>query len=263
MPIQLSLAHIDIKQDASLDDLKAPSFAPILNAVRELIDGSMRELYIYGDTGAGKTHLLSAIYAEFLKKHGMAIFLSLGEFLGDDVSALVGLEAFKLIIIDDVHLAVSHREWQEALFHLINRARNHNTKLIFSSAASINELGFEVTDLTTRLSQGLGLELPNGSLYEDRKATLKSLLKQKGWQIPEVIFEHLLNDGPHHVGDMLKVLEAITPLFNYRYRGKLPQKIIEEIKLAINEQSLMVELADIHLDDDTATTDTQNHLTLF
>lgn len=61
MPIQLSLAHIDIKQDASLDDLKAPSFAPILNAVRELIDGSMRELYIYGDIGTGKTHLLLSL----------------------------------------------------------------------------------------------------------------------------------------------------------------------------------------------------------
>lgn len=250
--MQLSLAHIDTKQDASLGDFRAPSFVPILTAINELIYGDMRELFIYGDTGTGKSHLLSATYSEFVKKQAMAIYLPMGELLQDDVGALVGLEAFALIILDDVDLIAGHLDWQDALFHLINRARNHKCKLLFSSTLSPNEMNLDLIDLSTRLSQALGLELPNGELYEDRVATLKSLLRQKGWQIPDAIFEHLLSDGPHHAGDMLKVLEAITPLFNYRFRGRLPQKLIEEIKAAIKKQSLMVELADIDLGDDFA-----------
>lgn len=258
---QLSLAHIDIKNETNLKDFTAPSFTPILAAVHDLIYGSTRELFLYGSTGTGKTHLLSAIYSQFLKVHGGAIFLSLGEIIHDDVDILLGIEAFRLIIVDDIHLSAGHKPWQEALFHLINRARNQERKLIFSSTLTPSQLNLDLSDLSTRLSQMLALGLPSGNLPEDRIATLKSILRQKGWQIPDVIFAYLIEEGPYHAKDMLTVLEGITPLFNYRYRGRLPQKLIEEIKIAIKKHSLLVELSDIDLGDDI---DLYNHnLSLF
>lgn len=246
-PIQLSLAHMDIKTDAHLNDFHAPSFAPILSAIQELIAGNLQELYLFGNTGSGKTHLLSATHKAYLTSKQTAIFISLKDMLDTDSQALMGLETFNLIIIDDIHLIAYRRDWQEALFHLINKARRQNRQLIYTATTPPNELEFEILDLITRLSQTLTLALPDGSNPDDRRALLYAILHQKGWQLPETILEYLVEEGPHHVGDMLKVLHAIIPYVHYRGR-KMPQKLLEEIKNAIKQQSLLVELADLDLD---------------
>lgn len=242
---QLDLIHLEVRQDARLEDFQAPSFYPILAALQKLIDGNVHELFVYGDTGVGKTHFLSAAHSHYSKTNS-AIFVSLGDFLAD-AGALTGLETFSLIVIDDVHLVGQSYEWQEALFHLINRANAQKSKLLFASRTAPSALGFSFVDLWTRLNRSLSLALPDGTLFEDKQAILKSILRHKGWQIPDEIFAYLLEQGPCLAGDMLKVLDAITPLFNYRYRGKLPQKLLEEIKSAIHDQSLMVELSDLGL----------------
>lgn len=244
---QLELIHLEVRQDARLDDFRAPSFYPILAALQKLIDGDVHELFLYGDTSVGKTHFLSAAHSHYSKKNS-AIFVSLGDLLADaDVGALTGLEAFSLIVIDDVHLVGQSYEWQEALFHLINRANAQKSKLLFASRTAPSALGFSFVDLWTRLNRFLSFELPDGSLFEDRQANLKSILRHKGWQIPDEIFAYLLEQGPYRAGDMLTVLNGITPLFNYRYRAKLPQKLLDDIKNAIHTQSLMVELSDLGL----------------
>lgn len=242
---QLDLLNLEVRQDAKLDDFRAPSFYPILAALQQLIDGKVNELFLYGDKGVGKTHFLSAAHSHY-SKNNTAIFVSLGDFLAD-VGALAGLEAFSLIVIDDVHLVGQSHRSQEALFHLINRANAHKSKLLFASRTAPSELGLSFVDLWTRLNRSLSFALPDGTLFEDRQATLKSILRHKGWQIPDEVFAYLLEEGPYQAGDMLKVLNAITPLFNYRYRGRLPQKLLEEIKNAIHTQSLMVELSDLGL----------------
>lgn len=247
-PVQLSLAHIDMKADASLQDFNAPSFAAIVSAAHEFVQGKVRELYFFGNTGSGKTHLLSAIQKAYLSTHDMAIFLSLQEIIGTDVQALTGLEMFNLIIIDDIHLAANHPDWQIALFHLINRARSQKRQLIYSASGIPSELGLSLPDLVTRLSQVLSFGIAGGGSLADRRALLNAILKQKGWQLPESIHEHFVHEGPQYAGDMVAVLTAIAPYFSHRNRGKLPQKLIDEIKNAIKEQSLLVELADIELD---------------
>lgn len=247
MATQLSLNHIDIKQDASLNDFQSSGFVPILSAVNELIVGRVRELYFFGDSGSGKSHLLSAIHRRYIKTGNTAIFISMTEFLKSDTQALFGLEMLNLVMIDDIHLAYGLSNWQEALFHLINRGRQVGTQFIFTAKMAQGELGFSLPDLTTRLSQILSFELPNGMNIEDRRALLASLLRQKGWQLPDSITECLITEGPHHIGDMLQVLTAIIPHFNHR-RGKLSTKQLEAIKQIIKQQSLLIELTDIEPD---------------
>lgn len=253
--VQLSLAHIDIKADASLQDFDAPSFAPIVAAAQELTEGKIRELYLFGNAGTGKSHLLSAIHRHALNTQKRAIFLSLKDIIDTDVQALAGLEMFHLIVIDDIDVAQGRRQWQEALFHLINRAREQKRQLVYSAKVAPSELGFELMDLVTRLSQALSFGLPDGSLSEDRRALLNAILRQKGWQLPDTIKDFMVSEGPHHAGDMTQVLSAIAPYFHYKSR-RLPQKLIEEIKNHIREESLLAELADFVDEPDSEDTQT-------
>lgn len=243
---QLSLLGLDIKKEASLADFFAPSFTPVLSSVYDLLHAHVSELYLFGEGGTGKTHLLSAIHRQYTQNpDNTAIFLSFKDI--DDTSALFGLEMFSLILLDDIDTIQHQREWQEALFHLINRARTQGCKLIYTADTRPNELELDLPDLTTRLAQVLQFALPNGNEPADRRATLEAILKQKGWQLPESIKSYFVDEGPHLPGDMVTVLTAITPYFQHKKR-KLPQKLFDDIKSAIKTQSLLVEIADIDLD---------------
>lgn len=247
---QLSLDYMDVKSEASLLDFESVGFAPVLSAIHDLLDGDVREMYVYGDTGSGKSHLMTAIFNAYQQRHGMAMMVSLEEMIATDVQALTGLEMFNLIILDDVHLAQPYPEWQEALFHLINRSRAMGRQIVYTATTPPAEVEFELPDLVTRLSQSLIFGLPDGTNVEDRHALLKSILRQKGWQLPQSIVDELVQSGPYHVGDMLTVVGNIVPYFGYKNRWRLSPKMLEQIKSAIKEQSLLVELADINFDDD-------------
>lgn len=250
MPTQLSLEHIDVKQAASLDDFCSSGFVPVLSAVQELIKGNVPELYVFGESGSGKSHLLSAIYRHYTQAGRTAIFLSMAELIETETQALFGLEMFNLIMIDDIQLIKHKDDWQEALFHLINRGRQANCQFIYAANAPPTTLGFSLLDLITRLSQALNFRLPDGVDIEDRRALLASLLRQKGWQLPPAITDCLINEGPHHVGDMMQVLNAIIPHFNHT-RGKLSTKQLESLKDAIRQQSFLIELTDFEDNTDT------------
>lgn len=57
----------------------------------------------------------------------------LKELLNTDVGVLASLESFDLVAIDDLEAIRGNREWQEAIFHLINRSREGQGQLIFAA----------------------------------------------------------------------------------------------------------------------------------
>lgn len=242
--VQLSLFNMDIKQVASLDDFESNSFLPIKRATDGLINRTINELYIYGNNGSGKTHLLNAIYQAYIKHNPNAIFLSFEELLDSDTQALQGLEAFSLIIIDDLHLIAQHTDWQQAVFHLINEVRSINGQLIISTNSSVVQLPFEFMDLTTRLAQMLSFNMPDGTNIDDRRAFVRSILRQKGWLFDETIVEYLIQEGPQQPKDMVAVLTHISSYFTHRNHSKIPKKLLDEVKKAIIEQSFLLELAE-------------------
>lgn len=248
---QLSLNHLDIKEDASFDDFDTVGFLPVIHASRELIHGKIRELYLFGDTGSGKSHLLFAIHKAYIQTGRSAIFLSLKALLDADVEMLTGLEMFSLIILDDIHLIQQQPDWQAAIFHLINRVRTQQHQLLYTANVPVRGLELELHDLTTRLSQALSFALPDGDDINDRLTLINSILRKRNWRLPETVIDLLASEGPRHVGDTIHVIETIAPLLNGRkYTGKLSKKTLENIKHAIRQESFLVELADVDFDDD-------------
>lgn len=226
---QLSLFH-DVKQTyASLTDFVAPSFMPLNKAVARLHSKQLSELYIYGIEGSGKTHLLTAIFNSYNKIHGTAILLSFKQLLSADSSVFLGLENFNLILIDDIDLIGKNTQWQEALFHLINRLRDHNCQIVFSSKTLIIELPFEFIDLTTRLAQMLIFTMPDGTKLDDKKALINAMLSSKGWVFNDEIIEYMLHEGPQLPRDIMIVLSNISGYFTHRNGTKISKKLINEV----------------------------------
>ena len=152
-------------------------------------------------------------------------------------------------------------QWQEALFHLINRSREGQRQLLFAANRPASELPFQLTDLLTRLAQAPTFKVPNGHDLADRKALLQSILRRRGWQFDERIIEHLLTEGPHRIGAMMEVLNYIQPMFSNLGRSNISKAVISDALRTIDEQTLAAELADIaqetQKDDEAASND--NH----
>lgn len=244
-PQQLDL-DLTIKLDASLSDFVGVGWDSIIEAVRQLHFGLFQQLYIYGSMGTGKTHLLSAICESFRDMGKSAIYLSLRELLALDPSVLLSVENMDVVAIDDLDLLEHHKEWQEALFHLINRSYEHDRILIFSSHVAVNQLNFTLRDLISRLAKSPTFQLPSGQDIATREAVLLTVLQRRNWHFEQSILDYLLLEGPHRVGSMLEIVDKLQPFFSNISRTQVPKAMINEAKKMIDEQSLMFELRDLN-----------------
>lgn len=247
MPKQLNL-DLNIKYDASLSDFNSPSWLSIIDMVRQLHAGLIQQLYLYGEQDVGKTHLLLAISESFRDSGKSSMYLSLRELVGIDPSVLSSLETIEVIVLDDIDAIQDSREWQEALFHLINLSQELGNVLVFASRLSVTQLDFSLRDLLSRLSKSPTFQLPSGSDRIDREAILQSVLKRRHWHFDSRITDYLLAKGPLRVGAMLAVLKELQPLFSNLERTHVTKAKIAEACKIIDEQTLLYEMQGLQLE---------------
>jgi DnaA family protein len=130
-----------------------------VRAVEALCDSSEADsLYLWGKS-CGKTHLLLAAL-DAVERHGAeAVYLPMREMAGLSPACLDGLIAADLVCIDDIEQIAGNPAWEEALFHLYNRTRDHNGRLLLTGHASLSRLGIQLPDLQSRLSWGANYRL--------------------------------------------------------------------------------------------------------
>lgn len=236
--------NLDVRQEASLDDFDAENYTSITQAVHKLCLGQLSELYIFGEKYVGKTHLALSIYNTYVANEKSAISLSLIDLIDDDdVDALNNLEMFDLIILDDIQAISGNYVWQEAMFHLINRIREQHKQLVFLADSPARELDIELLDLVTRLSLAPMIKLPSSALESDRIALLHTILRRKNWRLPDSIFDYLVKEGPHTAGEIIAVLDSISPLLTHLTRPQVPKKTIEEAKSIIQRKTVLLEIS--------------------
>ena len=201
---------------------------------------------------------LSVVINNFITLAICSLF-QLNELIHTDVHVLSSLENFDLIAIDDLEVLEQSSQWQEALFHLINRSREGQRQLLFAANKPAGDLPFQLRDLLTRLAQAPTFKVPNGHDLADRQALLQSILRRRGWQFDDRIIDYLLTEGPHRIGAMMEVLNYIQPMFSNLGRSNISKAVITDALRTIDEQTLAAELADIaqetQVDNDSAEQD--------
>lgn len=147
-------------------------------------------LYIYGNSGLGKTHLIHAI-ANHLVAHkpGMRICLtSANRFMNEMVDSIKKNQAFDfkrqytentdVLIIDDIHELKNKTATQEMFFHIFNELIAKGKQLVFTSDKTPKEIDGIEDRIRTRLSSALPVEIQQPDL-ETRIAILKKKAIEK------------------------------------------------------------------------------------
>lgn len=127
-------------------------------------------LFIYGDTGRGKTHLIQAIGNQYKKLYqGRKVFYLTSEKFAVDYTDSVqsgSANRFKdkyrqydLLIMDDVQFLSKKEKTQEELFHLFNTLYDTNKQIIFSSDRSPASIPDIAERLKGRLASGMAVDI--------------------------------------------------------------------------------------------------------
>lgn len=199
----------------SLDTAPATSFDSfhvddsnilVRDSLRAFVDGVLDDLqvFLWGDTGTGKSHLLSAACQAFSQKGYRVAYLP-GEIVNQN-GALEGMELCDLLCIDDLQ-RLDHAS-EVDLFHCINRCRESGTRIILAADRSPDELGLKLKDLQTRLAWGLVFQVQPLS-DEGLREAFKKEIQARSLEASDEVLGYVLRRFPRRMASLKQVVDTL------------------------------------------------------
>jgi chromosomal replication initiator protein len=159
-------------------------------------------LFIYGNSGLGKTHLLNAIGNYVLTHYPdkKVHYTTSTDFVSKVVSSIKNntIEDFKrdllnvdVLLMDDVQFLAGKEKSHEIFFHIFNDLVNHKKQIVITSDRHPHEIKGLEDRLISRFSSGLsvGVDSPE---FETAVAILKSKMEHQSLE-PDLVDEEVIN----------------------------------------------------------------------
>ena len=162
-------------------------------AVAENPGRSYNPLFIHGDVGLGKTHLLQAICLGIRADRPDAVihYVSCDEFINEFMQSVQNnqMGEFRhrfrdvdVLVIDDIHFLTSRERSQEEFFHTFNSLHQTQRQIIISSDAPPEQIPNLESRLTSRFQSGLVAEIERPT-FETRVAILMTKARLRGIEL--------------------------------------------------------------------------------
>ncbi len=189
-------------------------------AVAEAPAKAYNPLFIYGDSGLGKTHLLHAIghYAMSLYPGIRVRYVSSEEFTNDFINSIANNRGslfqqryrnIDILLIDDIQFLQGKAETQEAFFHTFNILHDHNKQIVITSDVPPKHLtGFE-DRMRSRFEWGLITDVQAPDL-ETRIAILRKKAQSERLQVPDDILEYMASKVSSNIRELEGTLIRVT-----------------------------------------------------
>ena len=159
----------------------------------------MDALYLWGPTGCGRSHLLTAL-ANLVE--GRRPYLALTAAQVDDALRVAPGE---LLIVDDIHELTD--AGQSTLFKTFNAARLTGLSMLLSGSTPPRELLLR-EDLRTRIGQTLIFEI-KPLTDEEKSDALQRHALMRGMRMDEGLLQYLLRHGRRDLPSLMNVLDAL------------------------------------------------------
>ncbi|BCT74159.1 chromosomal replication initiator protein DnaA [Sinomonas cyclohexanicum] len=189
-------------------------------AVAEAPAKAYNPLFIYGDSGLGKTHLLHAIghYARRLYNGIRVRYVNSEEFTNDFINSIRDDEgtSFKttyrnvdLLLIDDIQFLAGRTGTMEEFFHTFNALHNSNKQVVITSDQPPKALhGFE-DRMKSRFEWGLLTDIQPPDL-ETRIAILRKKANSDGLSAPDAALEYIASRISANIRELEGALIRVT-----------------------------------------------------
>ncbi|MBT5382083.1 MAG: AAA family ATPase [Phycisphaerae bacterium] len=210
-----------------LDDLVIGASNQLASAAaRTIVDDPaahhLSPLFIHGDCGVGKTHLLQGICARFARQNpGSPMRYMTGEeFTNEYIQAVrhSQLERFRrtmrrlhLLAIDDVHFVAGKTRTQDEVLHTLDAIRLGGARIVLASDAHPNVIKRFNTALASRCTSGMlvQVEIPDEPL---RRAVLERLSIVRGLSLTPTAIDSIVEQCPRSVREIHGLVARIGAL---------------------------------------------------
>jgi DnaA family protein len=205
MSTQLPLG-LGLRDDTTFDNYCVGDNEPVLASIRNMLQGTGEAyIYLWGERGVGRSHLLQACCHALDSANRSSIYLPLAEHGQLSPEMLDGMEDLDLICLDNVSSVLGQRVWEEAIFHLYNRILQSGAKLLITSDVVPSQLPCIMPDLRSRLSQGLILQVQ--PLNDEQKlAVLQLRAKRRGLELSDDVGLYILRHYPRNMASLFELL---------------------------------------------------------
>ncbi len=191
---------------------------------------SYNPLYIYGDVGLGKTHLLQATGNEILKrfKDKKVAYTTADKFITEYVTAVKKRnvermrEKFRdidVLVIDDVQFLSKKEQTQNELYNIFNILYDSNKQIIISGDRAPKELTELEPRLRSRFEWGITVDIGKPD-FETRLAIIQEKAREKEFMIPHDVAEFIAANVTENVRELEGVLNQM--IAEYELTGNTP-----------------------------------------
>ena len=176
-------------------------------------------LFLYGNSGLGKTHLMHAIGNEIVKNSPgtSVLYVTSERFTIDMVNSIrdKNMEAFRkryrdiyVLLVDDVQFIEGKEGSQEEFFHTFNELYMNNKQIVLTSDRKPRDLIILEERLRNRFEWGLSIDIitPN---YETRMAILKKKAESRNIVIEEEVLSYIAERIDSNIRELEGALSKI------------------------------------------------------
>jgi len=165
-------------------------------------------LYLWGEPGTGKTHLLEAACRAAQEQGHAPLYVPLADKADFTTALLEDVEQVPLVCVDDVDAIAGDATWEAALFALYEHLRAHGGMLMLAARSSPAAIGLKLADLSTRLTAGLVYQLQPLSDAE-KIAALRLRAQRRGLEMTEEVANYLLTRFPRDMHSLFALLDKL------------------------------------------------------
>src|SRR6056297_458159 len=211
-------------------------------AVAEAPAKAYNPLFLYGDVGLGKTHLMQAI-AHYILKHNpdnKVVYVSSQTFTNELINAIKDdkTASFRdkyrnidILLVDDIQFLANKERTQEEFFHTFNSLHEANRQLIISSDRPPKEIPTLEERLRSRFEWGLITDIQKPDL-ETRIAILRKKADIEDLEIPNEVIINIANKIQSNIreleGALIKVI-AYSSLVNKEIDIELAEEALKDL----------------------------------
>ena len=212
------------------------------NAVANDPGGKYNPLFIHGNSGLGKTHLLNAIAHQVKLTHPEAnIVYTRGESFTNELVKYIGqksTEAFHdkyrsadILLVDDVQFIAGKDSTQEEFFHTFNALYQAGNQIVLTSDRPPKEIALLEDRLRNRFEWGLMADIQSPDL-ETRMAIIKRKAEVLNFDLPDDIVQYIaekLKNNIRQLEGAVKKMQAFVTMQGMPVNIMTAQTAIKDI----------------------------------
>ena len=206
-------------------------------------------LFVYGDSGLGKTHLVHAIGNEVLERFPdkTVLYITTDSFTNQFIQALKNnaindfvtfYHMADVLIVDDIHFLSNKQKTQDIFFQIFNQLHQGGKQIILTSDRSPKDLDGIEERLISRFKWGLTADLQAPDL-ETRIAIMEAKMGREGIEIPPNVVEYICYNIQKNIRELEGVLVSLIAQSSINHREidlDLAKEVIKNFVSQINKE---------------------------